>query len=155
MDDREVILGQYRVYSEAKENFINRHFATNRFYFAFSFILLVLIYVFYALAPAILPPLFTSVFGIVVSILWWMNIDSYQILIKVKYAKVLEYLETKLPEQPFHKEFIETQNIKKENKVIFADIQKKFALLSFSAFSVIFFGIILWSIRQPQPIVWF
>jgi len=154
MDEKEIILGQYKVYSEAKENFINRHFATNRFYFVFSFALLAVIYVFYALAPALLPPLFTAMFGIVVSVLWWMNIDSYQVLIKVKYAKVLEYLETKLPEQPFHKEFVETQNAKKDKKIIFADIQKGFAFMSFFAFSVIFLTIILWGIKQQGAVVW-
>ena len=155
MDDRELILGQYKVYSDAKESFINRHFATNRFYFVFSFALLAVIYLFYALAPAILPPLFTAIFGIAVSVLWWMNIDSYQVLIKVKYANVLEYLETKLPEQPFHKEYIETQKMKKDKKYIFTNIQKSFACLSFCAFSVIFFSLILWGIKQQGAVVWF
>ncbi len=155
MDDKEIILGQYRTYSDAKENFINRHFATNRFYFVFSFALLAGIYLFYALSPALLPLIFTAVFGIAVSVLWWLNIDSYQILIKVKYAKVLEYLETKLPEQPFHKEYEETQKMKKDKKVIFADIQKGFACLSFCSFSVIFFALILWGIKQQSAVVWF
>lgn len=154
MDDKEIILGQYKVYSEAKENFISRHFATNRFYFVFSFALLAVIYLFYALSPALIPLIFTAIFGITVSVLWMMNIDSYQLLIKVKYSKVLEYLETKLPEQPFHKEFIETKNMKKDKKVIFADIQKCFACFSLFSFTVIFFSLIIWGIRQSNP-VWF
>ncbi len=155
MDEKEIILGQYKVYSEAKENFINRHFVTNRFYFVFSFTLLAGIYLFWALSPALIPLIFTSIFGIAVSVLWWMNIDSYQLLIKIKYARVLEYLETKLPEQPFHKEFIETQKVKKDKKAIFADIQKGFAGLSLFSFLIIFFGIILWGIRQQGAVVWF
>ena len=155
MDDREIILGQYKIYSEAKENFISRHFTTNRFYFVFSFALLAITYLFWALSPALVPLILTSVFGITVSVLWWMNIDSYQVLIKVKYAKVLEYLETKLPEQPFRKEFEETQKMKKDKKIIFADIQKCFACLSFCSFTIMFFSIILWGIKQQGAVVWF
>lgn len=138
MDDREIILGQYKVYSDAKEQFINRHFATNRFYFVFSFVLLAMTYVFYALSPGIIQLIITAAFGIAVSVLWWLNIDSYQILIKVKYAKVLEYLETKLPEAPFNKEFKETQAIKKSKNVLFADVQKGFAGFIFIVFTIIF-----------------
>ncbi len=140
MDDKEIeiILGQYKAYSEAKEQFINRHFATNRFYFVFSFVLLAMTYVFYALSPGILQLIITSAFGIAVSVLWWLNIDSYQLLIKVKYSKVLEYLETKLPEAPYKKEFLETQSIKKSKNVMFADVQKGFAGLVFVVFTLIF-----------------
>lgn len=138
MDDKEIILGIYKVYSEAKENFINRHFATNRFYFVFSFSLLVATYVFYTLSPGTIPLIVASVFGIAVSILWWLNIDSYQTLIKIKYSKVLEYLETKLPEAPYHKEFEETQKFKKAKKILFTDVQKGFALLVLGAFLLIF-----------------
>jgi len=138
MEDKEIILGQYRVYSDAKEQFINRHFATNRFYFVFSFVLLAMCYVFYALSPGILQQIVTSAFGIAVSILWWLNIDSYQLMIKVKYSKVLEYLETKLPEAPYNKEFREMRALKKSKNVLFADVQKSFAGLVFVVFTVIF-----------------
>ena len=138
MDDREIILGQYKTYSEAKENFIDRHFATNRFYFVFSFVLLAATYVFYAFSPGVVPLIITAAFGMVVSILWLLNIDSYQILIKVKYAKVLEYLETKLPESPYNKEFKETQALKKSKTIVFADVQKGFASLVFVVFLIIF-----------------
>ena len=32
MDDKYILLEQYRIYSEAKEKFIDRHFSTNKFY---------------------------------------------------------------------------------------------------------------------------
>ena len=108
MDDKSLIVEQYRVFNEAKERFIDRHFQTNRFYFVFAFALLSACYVFYALSPGLLPLMVTAAFGLAVSILWWLNIDSYQVMIKIKYGKILEYIETKLPEQPFHKEFLET-----------------------------------------------
>lgn len=138
MEDKEIILGQYKVYSEAKEKFIDRHFATNRFYFVFAFSLLAATYVFYALSPGIVPLIVTAAFGIAVSILWWLNIDSYQLLIKVKYAKVLEYLETKLPEMPYHNEYLETQKLKKTKGILFVDVQKMFSGFLFFVFTVIF-----------------
>ena len=138
MDEKEVILGQYKVYSQAKENFIERHFATNRFYFVFSFALLTAEYVFYALSYAFVPILATAVFGIAVSILWWLNIDSYQVLIKIKYAKVLEYLETKLPECPYTTEFKETRKLNKVKTLTFPDVQKGFAAILLVSFLVIF-----------------
>jgi hypothetical protein len=63
--------------------------------------------------------------GLATITMWYMSIDSYQALIKVKYAKVLEYLETKLPEQPYHKEFCDYQEMKKsKNLIVFGDFQK-------------------------------
>ena len=70
--------------------------------------------------------------------MWWMNIDSYQMLIKVKYAKVLEYLETKLPEQPYHKEFVDYSSMKKSKGVIvFGDFQKILTLAIASVYFVV------------------
>ncbi|MDO5437852.1 MAG: hypothetical protein Q4F80_06615 [bacterium] len=153
MDEKEIILGQYKVYSEAKENFINRHFATNRFYFVFAFALLAATYVFYALSPGVVPLIVTAAFGIAVSVLWWLNIDSYQLLIKVKYSKVLEYLETKLPEAPYQKEFRETQNMKKTKNILFADVQKGFSLLLLFIFTVIFVASILFAIDNKNAVL--
>lgn len=138
MDERELILGQYRVFSEAKENFIDRHFTTNRFYFVFEFTLLLVAYILYVYTSAKVPIIVSSVFGMAVSILWWLNIDSYQLLIKVKYSKVLEYLETKLPEQPYHIEYTETSKIKKTKNLAFVDVQKVLASLLFAVFLIIF-----------------
>ena len=70
----------------------------------------------------------------VVSVLWWLNIDSYQFWIKIKYSKVLEYLETKLPERPFNREFEEFKEAKKQKKaMVFADFQKSLTALLFIA----------------------
>jgi hypothetical protein len=129
-DDKTLILQQYKVYSDAKEKFIDRHFATNKFYLVLNIIMLVTGYVLGTLTPQYEPVIILCIVGISITIMWWMNIDSYQMLIKVKYAKVLEYLETKLPEQPFHKEFIEyTQMKKKNNLIVFGDFQKILTLV--------------------------
>ena len=51
-------------------------------------------------------------------------------MIKIKYAKVLEYLETKLPEQPYNKEFVEYVQMKKKNNlIVFGDFQKILTLI--------------------------
>ena len=76
MDDKELILGQYQAYSAAKEKYIDRNFQTNRFYMIVTFVLLFVCYLFMSLTPAYEPILLTSAFGVVVSVLWWLNIDS-------------------------------------------------------------------------------
>ena len=129
-DEKYLILEQYRIYSEAKEKFIDRQFTTNRFYLVLNLIILLTIYVLSTLTPQYTHIIVLSVVGIAISLMWWMNIDSYQLLIKVKYAKVLEYLETKLPEQRYLNEFVDyTQMKKKDNLIVFGDFQKILTLI--------------------------
>lgn len=124
-DDRQLILEQYRIYSDAKEKFIDRQFSTNKFYLVLNLIFLLTMVFLTSFFPQNLPVIVLSIIGIAVTFMWWMNIDSYQMLIKVKYAKVLEYLETKLPEQPYHKEFVDYSEMKKQkNIIVFGDFQK-------------------------------
>ena len=119
-EETKVILEQYRIYSEAKERFIDRQFATNRFYLVVNLVIMITAYILATLTPQYQP---------VVTTMWWMNVDSYQILIKVKYAKVLEYLETKLPEQPYNLEYKEYKEVKKKgNLIVFGDLQKLLAI---------------------------
>jgi len=128
-DETFVILEQYKIYSEAKEKFIDRQFANNKFYLLLSIAIIVTIYILGTFFPQDLPIIVMSFIGISIALMWWMNIDSYQLLIKVKYAKVLEYLETKLPEQPYHKEFEDYLKMKqKNNLIVFGDYQKTLAL---------------------------
>ena len=129
-DDRYLILEQYRIYSDAKERFIDRQFSTNRYYLILNLIILGGTYFLSTLTPQQLPIVILSLIGFGASLMWWMNIDSYQTLIKVKYAKVLEYLETKLPEQPYHKEFVDYSEMKKQNNlIVFGDFQKYLTLV--------------------------
>ena len=124
-DEKYLILEQYRIYSEAKEKFIDRHFATNKFYLVLNIIILIATYVLCTLTPQYQLVIVMSVIGLAITLMWWMNIDSYQLLIKVKYAKVLEFLETRLPEQPYHKEFVDYTQMKKNNNlIVFGDFQK-------------------------------
>jgi len=137
-EDKNLILEQYRIYSDAKEKFIDRQFTTNRFYLVLNLVILVTAYILGTLTPQYHPVIVLCVIGIAISTMWWMNIDSYQMLIKVKYAKVLEYLETKLPEQPYHKEFVDYSEMKKQkNVIVFGDFQKNLTLAIILVYAVI------------------
>ena len=137
-DEKYLILEQYRIYSEAKEKFIDRQFTTNKVYLVLNLIILATTYILSTLTPQYSHVIVLSVVGIAISLMWWMNIDSYQLLIKVKYAKVLEYLETKLPEQPYHKEYVDyTQIKKKDNLIVFGDFQKVLTLIIACVYFVI------------------
>ena len=138
-DEKYLILEQYRIYSEAKEKFIDRQFSTNRFYLVFNLVLLIATYMLTTLTPHYAPAIVLSVIGFAVTIMWWLNVDSYQMLIKVKYAKVLEYLETKLPEEPYHKEFVDyTEMKKKNNLIVFGDFQKYLTLAIALVYIIVF-----------------
>ena len=138
-DEKYLILEQYRIYSDAKEKFIERQFSTNRFYLVLNMIVLIAAYVLSTLTPQYTPVIVLSVIGFAITMMWWMNIDSYQMLIKVKYAKVLEYLETKLPEQPYHKEFVDYMDMKKKNNlIVFGDFQKYLTLAIALVYIVVF-----------------
>ncbi|MBR3604981.1 MAG: hypothetical protein IKL52_03015 [Candidatus Gastranaerophilales bacterium] len=137
-DEKYLILEQYRIYSDAKEKFIERQFSTNRFYLVLNLIILITTYILAALIPQYEPIIVLTLIGVATSIMWWMNIDSYQMLIKVKYAKVLEYLETKLPEQPYHKEFVDYSQMKKKNNlIVFGDFQKILTVIIIAVYAYI------------------
>ena len=128
-DETFVILEQYKIYSDAKEKFIERQFVTNRFYLVLNLVILITLQIISTITPQLYPLIVLALIGVGISLMWWMNIDSYQLLIKVKYSGVLEYLETKLPEQPYKKEYNDyTQLKKKNNLIVFGDFQKFLAL---------------------------
>lgn len=144
-DEKFLILEQYRIYSDAKEKFTDRQFVTNRFYLVMNIIILLAAYVLCTLTPQYQPVIILSVIGIAITVMWWMNIDSYQLLIKIKYANVLEYLETKLPEQPYHKEFIDYNKIKNsKHLIVFGDFQKVLTI----AISGVYFALCTYSITN-------
>jgi len=144
-DEKFLILEQYRIYSDAKEKFIDRQFTTNKFYLILNLVILITAYILSTLTPQYQPVIVLCVIGIAVTLMWWMNIDSYQMLIKVKYAKVLEYLETKLPEQPYHKEFVDYSAMKKSKGVIvFGDFQKILTL----AIACVYFVVCTYSLTN-------
>ena len=140
MDRDELIFREYKMYSEQKENFIDRNFKTNRFYMASILVLIVaLIYtgnvVFLTKISA---TLVFALMGTAVSILWWMNVDSYNTLIKVKFANVLERIEEKLPVKPFTDEYKGIEDFRNNKVFMFSDIQKLIAVTAALFFFAVF-----------------
>lgn len=132
MDRDELIFNEYRMYSEQKENFIERNFKTNRFYMVSVFVLIVaLIYTGNVIfLNKISATLVFALLGVSTSALWWMNVDSYNMLIKVKYANVLEKIEEKLPVKPFTDEYKGIDDFRSNKIFMFSDIQKLIAIIT-------------------------
>lgn len=136
-----LIMQQYKLYTEQKDNFIKRSFSVNRFYMILVIILLLLVNLTknVAFVYSVSLPFIFSIIGIGVCILWWMNMDSYNLLIKIKFAKVIEEIEKQLPVQPYtmeHNAIDEYRENKKE--FLFSDMQKVFATIMFIAFFISF-----------------
>ena len=140
MDRDELILREYKMYSEQKENFIDRNFNTNRFYMASIFVLIIaLIYTGNVIfLNKISATLVFSLMGTAVCTLWWMNVDSYNTLIKVKFANVLEKIEEKLPVKPFTDEYKGIEDFKNNKVFMFSDIQKLIAVTAALFFFAVF-----------------
>ena len=95
MDRDELIFQEYKMYAEQKENFIDRNFRTNRFYMI-SFLVVIFAMIFtgnVVFMEKFSATLLFSLIGVSVCALWWMNVDAYNTLIKIKFANVIEVLE--------------------------------------------------------------
>ena len=139
MNEQELLFQQYRLYSEQKESFITRSFAINRFYLCLCIILLFAVYFTKSAIFAYAIPLsaLLSVIGICCSMLWWMNMDSYNMLIKIKFSKVLEEIEKQLPAQPYADEYKGIKEFRENKKMfLFSDIQKTVSVIVFLMFFV-------------------
>ena len=140
MDRDELIFQEYKLYAEQKENFINRNFKTNRFYMV-SFVAIIFAMIFTGnviFMERISATLLFSLIGIAVCALWWMNVDSYNTLIKVKYANVIEKIEEKLPVKPFSEEYKGIEEFRNKKIFVFSDIQKIIAVFGALFFFAVF-----------------
>lgn len=138
-EEKNLVMQQYRLYSEQKDAFINRSFAINRFYLILSIVLLVLVNLTQQVvfAYSVTLPFVFSVVGMIVCILWWMNMDSYNLLIKIKFAKVLEQIEKQLPIQPYADEHTAIEEYREHKKAfLFSDMQKVFAIILCAMFFI-------------------
>lgn len=141
MSTEEIIFQQYKLYSEQKEEFINRSFTTNKFYLFLILALLVTMFLTKGLTfvYGMTSSMIFSGAGMAICTLWWINVDSYNFLIKIKFAKVLDEIEKQLPVQPYTKEFEAIREYKKNKReFLFADIQKALAIFVFLMFFVLF-----------------
>ena len=118
MDRDYIVFQEYKMYTEQKENFIDRNFKTNRFYMlAIIGIIFALIYTNNILfLDKLTATLVFAFFGVAVSSLWWMNVDSYNTLIKIKYADVIEKIEEKLPICPYTDEYKSIEEFKNRKR---------------------------------------
>ena len=140
MDRDELIFHEYKLYAEQKEKFIDRNFATNRFYMI-SFVLIIFAMIFtgnVVFMERLSATLLFSLIGISICSLWWMNVDSYNILIKIKFANVLEKFEEKLPVKPYTEEFKGIEDFRNQKVFLFSDIQKVIAIFGALFFFAIF-----------------
>ena len=131
MDEKHLVLEQYRIYNEMKESFINRSFLVNRF---FMLITAVLFFGLIITKMIILNGYFLllgiELFGIASCIMWISNQDAYSTIIKIKYNAVIERLEEDLPKAPNRDEYKELTDKRSKKRVILVkDIQKWFAVL--------------------------
>ena len=148
MEKNELIFNEYKLYVEQKENFINRNFLTNRFYMImFIMVIFALIYTSNIIfIEKISATLIFSLIGLNICILWWMNIDSYNTLIKIKYSDVIEKIEENFPVKPVLDEFKGIQEYKKKKIFMFSDIQKIITIIG----AIFFFAIML---SELSPII--
>jgi len=137
MDSENLIIEQYNIYSQHKEKFVDRSFMTNKFYNVLVIVLFILIFLMkdFVICKIFSAGAIFSLIGILVSILWWLNIDTYKFLIKIKISKALEEIEKQLPIQPYTMEFTAIKSSRrKKHHFYFADIQKVFAVISLLLF---------------------
>ena len=138
MDNQQSILELYKIYTQQKENFINRNFTTNRFYIVLNITLLLIVFLtqdlkMYNFSTSCI----FCIAGFVSSFLWWINIDSYNCLIKLKFAKVIEELEKQLPVQPYTMEFKAIKDFRTHKKgFFFSDVQKVLAVILILTFFI-------------------
>ena len=140
MDRDELIFREYKMYAEQKENFIDRNFKTNRFYMI-SFVAIIFAMIFTGnviFMEKITATLLFSLIGISVCALWWMNVDAYNILIKIKFSNVIEKLEERLPVKPFTDEYKGIEEFRNNKIFMFSDIQKLIAAIGALFFFAVF-----------------
>jgi len=141
MNSDEILFQQYKLFTEQKEKFVDRSFHTNKFYLL---LILTLIFVMFLMKNfsfdyGLTSVLIFSAAGMAVCVLWWINMDSYNFLIKVKLSNVIEEIEKNLPSKPYTQEFIAIKDLRKNKRMfLFADMQKTLAVSALLLFFVLF-----------------
>lgn len=149
MNTEEMFLKQYQIYSEQKDKFVDRSFASNKFFFLTLLVVILTMFLTkdYSFVFGLTSTLIFSAIGMGICLSWWINVDSYNFLIKVKLSNVLEELEKKLPAKPYTMEIEAINNFKKDKReFLFADTQKGVAVAMLLLFLVLFLNEILMAI---------
>ena len=135
MDREEKVLQEYILYVQHKENFVNRTFDANKFYLIASLVVLCLS-VPISFAPGVnIFGLLFSVIGMVLCVLWKMNINAYKKLLKIKFQNVIERLEDELPVKPYQMESQALRENKQTKGFMFSDMQTILSFVIFIAFA--------------------
>ena len=134
MDKQEILLEQYKVFVKTADDITARRLATNKFYLT---ILLGLFTIAGFLNTKEMAGYFNgyiilvliSVLGMVLSVIWYMNIESFRLLNSAKF-KVIHEMEEELAYPCFDKEW-EFRKGEDENNVYprFIQIEKYFPIL--------------------------
>lgn len=141
MNSEEIVFQQYKLYTDQKEKFVERSFQTNKFYLllVLSLVLLMFFTKDYSFVFGLTSTLIYSVAGMAICVLWWINMDAYNFLIKVKLSKVIEEMEKSLPVKPYTDEFLAIKDLRKNKRMfLFSDMQKILAVFSIVLFFVLF-----------------
>ena len=142
MEDRQQLMDLYREFMYTKENFVNRSFATNKFYIVIVTLCL------FALAgikdfvhpTAPLSIIAISIAGFAFSFLLWANQDAYSYLLRIKFSSVIDKIEEAFCFKPCVEEKLAIiENSKKKKNYVFTNIQKTFALVAMAIFIASFF----------------
>ncbi len=141
MNSDEIMFQQYKLYTEQKDRFVDRSFHTNKFYLVLVLMLILVMFLtkdlsfVYGLSASLI----FSAAGIAICVLWWINMDCYNFLIKVKLGRVIEEIEKNLPAQPYTQEFVAIKDLRKNKReFLFSDMQKALAILVLLLFFVVF-----------------
>jgi len=138
VDKNEEILKLYEIYNNSKEKFIDRSFATNKFYLVVEIVLLTIILITngapYSGLNVIIP-----LIGVIVAVMWWLNQDSYGFMIKIKYQSVLEPLEKNFAISPATEESQAIREAAKARKgFVFNNAHKLLAVVTLFIFFALF-----------------
>ncbi len=137
MDEKQQMMELYKEFMKTKENFVNRSFATNKFYIVMVTLCLLALA---AVKQFVMPTgslfaLGLSIAGLAFAILLWANQDAYAYLLKIKFNNVIDKMEESFCFKPCVEEknaLIE--NAKSKKNYVFTNFQKSFALITLAIF---------------------
>ena len=141
MQQEDMIIEEYKIYSQIKERFIDRNFATNKFYLLvlIGLLLIILFTKDFSFSYGFSATIIFAAIGMLICMMWWINVDSYNFLIRIKLREVLEEIEKQLPIKPNKMEIEAITSFKKgKREFLFADIQKLIATIMFIIFVLLF-----------------
>ncbi len=142
MDEKQQLMDLYKEFMYTKENFVNRSFATNKFYIiAVTLCLFALAAIKeYGNSTGSVLVVAIAIAGFAFSFLLWANQDAYTYLLKIKFGNVIDKMEEAFCFKPCVEEKTAlVENAQKKRNYVFTDIQKTFALATMVIFTAAFF----------------